>query len=406
MNNVNFKPILLASDINVYSMARAFYEEYKIKSLVVTKSVAGPTNHSKILEYKIVNNLDDTSIFLKTMDEIYDEYKTKYDKLILIGCYDNYVRLIIDNKDYLDKKFVLPYTTKDVLSKIVLKENFYKLCNEYELDYPKTFVYEEKYNLKYDLDFDFPVILKPSDSVEYWKAAFENQHKVYFVNNKQELDDLLKIIYDAGYKGNMIIQDLIPGADACMYDLHVYVGKDKKVKYMNFGNVLLEEHTPKGIGSNAVTLTTYNEEIMMKIKKLLEGIGYSGWADCDFKYDRRDKKIKIFEINIRQGRSHYRLTGSGNNVSKYIVDDFLYDKKIDFKMEKNEYLWHIIPKHIIFKYIKDKEKLDKVKKLYKSKKVCHSLYYKEDMMLKRRIYLFLRDINQYRKFKKYYKEKN
>ena len=124
----------------------------------------------------------------------------------------------------------------------------------------------------------------------------------------------------------MIIQDKIPGRDNKMYDLHVFCGKNKKVQYMNLGNVLLEEHTPKGLGSNAATITTYNPELMNKIKNLLEKIGYQGWCDCDLKYDERDGKIKIFEINIRQGRSHYRNTGSGYNVAKFIVDSFVYNK--------------------------------------------------------------------------------
>lgn len=81
-----------------------------------------------------------------------------------------------------------------------------------------------------------------------------------------------------------------------MYDLHVFVGKDKKVQYMNLGNVLLEEHTPKGLGSNAATLTVYNEELMLKIKNLLESIGYEGWADCDLKYDEEIKKLKYLKL--------------------------------------------------------------------------------------------------------------
>ena len=401
--NVNFKPILLASDINVYSMARAFYEEYKVKSLVLTKKVAGPIDNSKILDYEIVEDLDNPKIFLSKMEEIYNRYKKNNIKLILIGCYDNYVRLIIDNKKLLDKKFVTPYTTKEVLNNICLKENFYSLCDKYNLPYPKTLIYNRKMGNSYKLNFNFPVVLKPSDSVEYWKASFEDQHKVYFVQTKEELDYLLEKIYNSGYKGNMIIQDMIPGSDSQMYDLHVYVGKDKKVKYMNLGNVLLEEHTPKGIGCNAVTITTFNKDIMLKVKEVLEGIGYSGWADCDLKYDKRDNEFKIFEINIRQGRSHYRLTGSGNNVSKYIVEDFIYNKDINFKLEKEEFLWYVIPKRIIYKYIKDKNIIKKINNLIKTKKSCNSLYYKEDLNFKRRVYLFLRDINQFRKYKKYYK---
>ena len=402
MKKQEFIPILLASDINVYSMARAFHEEYEVKSIVLARTTSGIINHSKIIEFREIKNLDEDNIFLETMNSLYEEFKNSKKKLILIGCADHYVRLIVLNKQKLKDKFILPYTDMEVLNNIVLKESFYELCEKNNIDYPDTFIYKKGDSFDFKLNFQFPVILKPSDSVLYFKASFPGQYKVYTINNKEDLDNTLKRIYDAGYQGNMIIQDRIPGYDNKMYDLHVFCGKNKKVQYMNLGNVLLEEHTPKGLGSNAATITIYNEKLMLKIKNLLESIGYEGWADCDLKYDERDGKIKIFEINIRQGRSHYRNTGSGYNVAKYIVDSYIYNIDKDLFLVKEPFFWHVIPKKIVLSYVEDKEKLELVKKLIKEKKVCHSLFYKNDKSLRRNIYLVLRNLNQFKKYKKYY----
>ena len=398
----DFIPILLASDINVYSMARAFHEEYNIKSIVLARLTSGVINHSKIIEFRRIDNLDENDVFLSTMNDLYEELKPLKKKLLLIGCADHYVRLIVTNKDKLKDKFIMPYTDINTLNNIVLKETFYELCDKNNIDHPKTFVYKKGDSLDFKLDFSYPVILKPSDSVAFFKASFKGQYKVYTIHNKEELDNTLKKIYDAGYTGNMIIQDKIPGNDNRMYDLHVFCSKNKKVEYMNLGNVLLEEHTPKGLGSNAATITVYNEELMLKIKDLLESIGYQGWCDCDLKLDERDGKIKIFEINIRQGRSHYRNTGSGYNVAKFIVDSFVYDIEKDLTLVKEPYFWHVIPKKIVIDYVEDKEKVKLVKKLIKEGKVCHSLFYWKDMSPLRLKYLVLRNINQFRKYKKYY----
>lgn len=400
-----FVPILLASDINVYSMARAFHEEYDVKSIVLARLPSGIINHSKILEFRKIDNLDDNEVFLKTVNDLYEELKDTGKKLILIGCADHYVRLIVSNKETLKDKFVLPYTSMDVLNKIVLKETFYELCEKNNIDYPKTFIYRKGDSMDIELDFSYPVILKPSDSVLYFAASFEGQYKVYTINSKEELKDTLEKIYNAGYQGNMIIQDRIPGDDNRMYDLHVFCGRNKKVQYMNLGNVLLEEHTPKGLGSNAATITTYNEPLMLKIKDLIESIGYEGWCDCDLKYDERDGKIKIFEINIRQGRSHYRNTGSGYNVAKYIVDSYINDiMEKELILVKEHYFWHVIPKRIVLNYVEDKEKVKLVKELIRKGKVCHSLWYKRDLTFGRLKYFILRNINQFKKYKKYYKK--
>ena len=72
----------------------------------------------------------------------------------------------------------------------------------------------------------------------------------------------------------MIIQEEVPGHDSAMYDLHVYTGKDHKVKLMSMGNVLLEEHTPKGLGSNAAALVSCQEPIMQKVRHMLEDIKF------------------------------------------------------------------------------------------------------------------------------------
>lgn len=402
MNKKEFIPIILGSDINAYSMARAFHEQYKVNSIVIAKNNSGVINASKIIEYIEVKELDENDIFIKTLDDIYEKFKNTKKILILIGCADHYVRLIVKNKNLLKDKFILPYTDYNVLDNIVLKENFYKLCEKNNIDYPKTYIYKKGDKYDFELNFDYPVILKPSDSVLYFKHDFIGQHKVYTINNKDELINTLKLIYKSGYPGNMIIQDRIPGYDNKMYDLHVFSGKNKKVQYMNLGNVILEEHTPKGLGSNAATITVYNEDLMLKIKNLLESINYEGWADCDLKYDERDNKIKIFEINIRQGRSHYRNTGSGYNVAKFIVDSYVYGINKPLFLVKEPYFWHVIPKRIILNYLEDNEKRLIIKKLIKEKKTCHSLSYKHDFSIKRNIYLLCRNINQFRKFKKYY----
>lgn len=397
----DFLPILLASDINAYSMARAFHEAYAKRSLVLAREAAGPVNHSKILELKIVEKLDETDVFLQTLEAIADQYPKR--TLLLIGCADHYVRLIVENKEQLSKRFVLPYADKAILDHFILKQHFYALCDKYGLDYAQTYVYKKGSPRDFVLPFSYPVVLKPSDTVSYNAHAFPGQHKVYFIADRERLAELLEMIYSHGYDQDMIIQEEVPGLDSEMYDLHIYAGKDKKVKLMNMGNVLLEEHTPKGFGSNAATMVSYQPELMERIRLMLEDIGFQGLCDCDIKRDPRDGKFKLFEINIRQGRSHYRVTGGGDNLATYIVDDYLLDKPLELKMVKDDHFWHVVPLGVVYKYLDDRDKRRKIKRLVKEEKSSTSLFYKKDMNLKRRLYLFLRDLNHYRKYKQHYR---
>lgn len=399
----NLLPILLASDINVYSMARAFHEAYGLKSLVLSKQMAGPVDHSRIVDVRIVEDFDETDVFLDTLQKVYEENKDK--TRLLVGCADHYVRLIVENRAFLEDKFVLPYADKAVLDNIILKENFYALCEEYGLDYAKTYIYKKGTPLDFALDLTYPIVLKASDSVDFNRHAFPGQYKCYFLDDRATLEEKLTEIYAHGYQGNMIIQEQVPGHDSAMYDLHVYTGKDHKVKLMNLGNVLLEEHTPKGLGSNAATLVAYNEPLMQKIRHLLESIKFQGLCDCDLKYDSRDGKIKIFEINIRQGRSNYRVTAAGDNLATYLVNDYILDKPLELKLVQDEFFWHVVPLGVIYKYVRDEDKKNTIRRLVKAGKSANSLAYKKDMSLRRRLFLFLRDVNQFRKYKRHFSER-
>ena len=405
MEQVNFLPILLGSDINAYSMARAFHEEYGIKSVMVARNRGGITGRgmSKIFWYEEDRNLDQTDVFLRKMNEMMSKYGNGK-RLILIGCADHYVRLIVENKMILESSgYLVPYTSKAVMDNITLKENFYRLCDRFHVEYPSTFIYKPWMNFQIDYEFPYPLVLKASDSVAYHKNKFPGFKKAYFVYSKEELIDTLRLIYSHGYDGNMIIQDMIPGDDSFEYDLQMYIGTDHKAKLLNLGNVLLEEHTPTAIGNNAATITVYNEKLMLDVAHMLEGIGYEGFADADIKYDARDGLFKVFEINIRQGRSHYRVTGGGQNLAKYLVDDYIYHKKMPTVLVDEPYFWHVVPLGIVYTFVKDKEKLNAVRQLVAEGKVCDSASYNRDMPFKRWLYLKIRGLNFYKKFYKYYR---
>jgi len=76
-----FIPILLGNDINTYSMARAFYEEYKIKTIVIGKSLTGPSCNSKIIEYHADQYLDRQEVFVNVINNMATKLANK--KIIL-----------------------------------------------------------------------------------------------------------------------------------------------------------------------------------------------------------------------------------------------------------------------------------------------------------------------------------
>ena len=244
------------------------------------------------------------------------------------------------------------------------------------------------------------------DTAKVYQAYFRNSAPVRnYENKKEEFKREIEKIYSHGYEKSMIVQDYIPGDDSHMRVLTCYSDQNGKVKMQCLGHVLLEEHTPKGIGNHAAIITEYDEEVMTKFKNFLEAINYTGYSNFDIKYDARDNKYKVFEINLRQGRSNYYVTSSGNNIAKFVVEDRVYNKELPLKVQKEPFFWRCIPKQVVYKYVKNPDLVKKCKELDAAGKSATSFGYKADLKgnFKRSSYVSLYYINQFRKFKKYCK---
>lgn len=396
-----FIPVLLGGDINTYSVARAFYEQYRVRTYIFGKFPTGPSYNSRIISYHADPRIDTDAYFLKTVNRFADKHKEK--KIVLVGCGDGYVALISRHKSELRNNIIAPYIDYELMNRLQQKEIFYDLCRKHGVDYPGTLVYDASMGLNFEMAFSYPVILKPSDSIQYWEHPFAAQNKVYTIQNRAQLEQVIQDIYGAGYTDKLIIQDMIPGNDEYMRVLTAYSDRNGIVKMMCLGHVLLEEHTPHGLGNHAVIITEPNEELMFGVKNLLEDLHYVGFSNFDIKYDKRDGKYKFFEINTRQGRSNYYVTASGFNVAKYIVEEYIYGKELDFKIAKEERLWMVVPKAVAFRYIKEKENKEKLKRLLREKKMVNPVFLRGDLRPKRFLAMVKTHLSHFVKFKKYYR---
>ena len=395
-----FLPVILGSDINTYSVARAFYEEYQVKSVVIGKYKSGPSNGSLMINYIEDVNIDQDSTFLKRIHQLSKEYKNK--KIILLGAGDNYINMITKNRKQLPENIIVPFIPYELMNNLQKKDYFYALSEEVGVDYPDTLLVSKEMGLNFEVPFEYPVILKSSESIHYWNYPFEGQEKVYIIQNREELNRTVEMIFNSGYPEKLIIQDMIPGNDEYMYVLTSYSDQSGKVVMMCLGNVLLEEHTPLGKGNHAVIITDHNAELMKQAKEFLENIHYVGFSNFDIKYDYRDGKYKFFEINTRQGRSNYYVTASGFNVARYLVEDYIYNNKMELELSKEPHLWMVVPKKVAFKYVKQEKNVKRMDQLIREGKVVNPLFYKPDRSLHRNLRMLKANLAHYKNFEKYY----
>lgn len=394
-----FLPVILGTDANAYGLARCFYDEYKVKSLALGKVALRETQKSKIIDVEIYPNLSDEKIFLKTMNSIYERNKNK--KLILLSCAEWYTDLIVNHRKELSKHFILPFMDKNLKDKLEDKESFYKMCEEYGLDYPSTYIITKENINSIKLPFDYPVALKPASSTEYSKVNFEGKEKSYKIHSEKQLTKVVQDIFASGYNHHIIVQDFIPGTDDTMWVLNCYSDHNGKVKMMCLGRCILEEHTPYGIGNYKAIISDGNKEIYEKIQIFLNEINYVGFSNFDLKYDYRDKKYKLFEINIRQGRSSYFTAAAGLNLAKFLVDDYILNKNEKTVYNYNKHLWLACPIPVLKSYAPNKETLNEALTLVKNKKYSYTLKNKNDNNLYRKFWTFVIYFKDYKRYKMY-----
>ena len=111
----NFDVLILGSDFNAYYMARCYHELYHKKVDVIAKKDLGVVSYSSIVNFKQAPNLETNEGFVSVLNE-YAKQK-EVEQILLIGTSDELVRLIIENQDKLDKKYVHNYPSLEILNK-------------------------------------------------------------------------------------------------------------------------------------------------------------------------------------------------------------------------------------------------------------------------------------------------
>jgi len=151
---LNFHVLLFAGDINVYSVARAFHEQYGIVPKVYGKYLSFPCAFSKIMNYTAVYDVDQEDIFF----EIVREYSKSCgnEPIILMGCGDRYVELIGDHKGKFPPNVITPTVDGNLIRNLTHKEKFYQRCEEMGIPYPQTFVHRKEVSGNFELPFSPP----------------------------------------------------------------------------------------------------------------------------------------------------------------------------------------------------------------------------------------------------------
>lgn len=402
-------PVILGGDIGAYSLARAFHEAYGIVSLVLSTADCHLCGDSSILVNRVVPHLERREVLLSVLADTAECFGHR--KLLLLGCGDWYVRAIVESRAVLESSYLIPYIDEGLLNRLTDKERFYALCGEMGVPVPRTVVVDvsssaaeggsggEGDGAALALPFPFPVVAKPASSAAYHYAEFPEKQKVFFPRDGEELQSVLAAVRNSRYEGAFLVQETIPGDDTQMRILTTYSDRAGKVRFAAFGQTLLEDMRPMGVGNPLAIVSRSDEQIVAEATRLLEAVGYTGFANFDIKVDPRDGSHVFFEINTRLGRSNYYVTASGLNVARILVEDLVEGRAFSGEVQMargREVLYTVVPKGILMDYIQDAPLRREVAGLYALGCDVDPLDYDAERRPRRRLYPLVFAFRQWR----------
>ncbi len=226
--------------------------------------------------------------------EFLKDYAEKQDyKPVLLPCHDLYVEIIDKYLDELKEYYFIPQTKKGLYTELMNKETLHKLATDKGVLVPETVrVNEDNFMEKIEDIVKYPCIVKPVDSPTF---VDKFRRKLFKVHNREELEDALNKAKEAGLE--VIVQRIIPGFDDHMHTFDAYLNQDSKVTHW----VTCQKYRqyPINFGASVYTGQKYVPELYEIGSKFLEGVGYKGFAEIEFKKDAETGDFYLIEVNVR-----------------------------------------------------------------------------------------------------------
>lgn len=386
-------PVILGTDAGAYGLARSFHEYDGSRSYALGREALYETRYSGIVDVHV-----EPDLLSPKFPEIMAEH-AKYlgldgasRRAILLACSDAYVEQVIRHRASLEKYFILPFSGEDMFDRLIDKYAFYGICDTYGIAHPETYrITAERYEIDAPVQakkLGYPLVLKPNHSISYGETAFPGKRKAYHIESEEQLMQALRIIYQH-YRGVFLMQEYIPGEDTAKWVLHGLSNSAGKMVFQSQARMLVEDPSPVMIGTAGAFLGECEPHLAEAFQRFLENLGYVGLFCIDLKYDARDRRFKVLEMNMRLGRNSYFVTGRGYNLAERILRTYVPVEEslasgLDnsrFELADREHLWLDTLMRVVLSRVQSTEIKKRIRKIYKEKNYSRTLSYRGDIHL-------------------------
>jgi predicted ATP-grasp superfamily ATP-dependent carboligase len=273
------------------------------------------------------------------------ELARQHGKGVLVAVDDSGAVFVQEHRDALRPHFAFPLQPDGLVEELTSKRGLQALCAEHGVPTARCVFPTSQAELQAGAaELAMPVMVK---RVGPAPPSAEAAPRVALAHDLRDLVDAFASLGDVELYGdrceesNVMLEEYIPG-DACSsWIFNGYFDVDGRCRAAFTGLKLRE--SPPGTGAATLGECRANEELSALAVTFAEALGYKGAVDMDFRFDARDGRYKLLDVNARIGAS-FRLfvDPQGTDVLRAMYLD-LTGEPLDAGKPANGRKWIVEP---------------------------------------------------------------
>ena len=219
--------------------------------------------------------------------------RNNLDQWVLFPTSDETAALLSRFHSRLSRRFRVSTPTWNVLRWAYDKRLTYLLAAELHVDYPATFYPLTDADLE-GVNCEFPAILKPATHASINRLT---EDKAWRVANHEELFAKYREARELMPPELILVQEMIPGSGGSQFSFAALCCEGKTIASLTARRT---RQYPIDFGYSSSFVETMDvPEIVTPSQRLLAAMGYTGIVEVEYKFDFRDGRFKLLDINPR-----------------------------------------------------------------------------------------------------------
>jgi predicted ATP-grasp superfamily ATP-dependent carboligase len=223
---------------------------------------------------------------------------------VLVAADDTAQAFVSENDEALREVFRFPHQPAGLTDHLYSKRGLHELCLEHDVPVPRTAFPQNIDEAREEIErATFPLLLKPIDNVRFQQRTGT---RMVIARDAAEALNAYERFEDPAAP-NITLQEYIPGPSAAVWVFTGYFDGHSDLAF-GAGGTKLRQY-PVRTGTTCFGDVRSNPQMEAATTRFAKALGYRGVFDCGYRYDARDGRYKMLDVNPRVGANFRQCVG-------------------------------------------------------------------------------------------------